>query len=70
MAIYTKLGEKLLNGSLRVDKDCIYDGEIVKVWGTVEGETTERHYWYSDLRGDKRHEVRDVVNANLKNRLN
>lgn len=66
MAIFTKHGDKLLNASLRVDQECIYDEEIVKVWGMVDGETVEKQYWISDLRGDKKREVRDVIESNLK----
>lgn len=66
MAIDTKHGVRLINESLRVDQSCLVDGEIVRVWAIVAGETTERQYWLSDLRGDKKHEVRDVIHANLK----
>jgi hypothetical protein len=66
MAIYTKHGEKLLNPSLRVDQHCIHNGAIVKVWGIVEGERTEKQYWFSDLHAGKKHELSDVLQANLK----
>ena len=68
MAIYTRYREKLINTSLRIAEGGIDDDDTVKVWGTIEGETTERQYWYSDLRGDNEHEVRDVIQANSKKR--
>jgi len=70
MAIYTKHGEKVINESLRVDQDCLFNDEIVKVWATVEGETAEKQYWFSDLVGDRKTEVRDVINSNLKKNSN
>lgn len=66
MAIFTKHGEKLINESLRVDGDCIFNEEIVKVWAVIEGQATEKQYWVSDLVGDRKKEVRDVINANIK----
>jgi hypothetical protein len=66
MAIYTKHGDKLINESLRVDLDCMFGDKIVKVWGVIEGGTTEKQYWYSDLVGDGKKEVRDVIHANAK----
>jgi len=67
MAIYTKYGDKVINQSLRVDRDCLFNDDIVKVWATLEGQTTEKQYWISDLVGDKRKEVRDVINGNRRN---
>lgn len=66
MAIFTKHGEKLINESLRVDGNCIFNEEIVKVWAVIEGQATEKQYWFSDLVGDTKKEVRDVINANIK----
>jgi hypothetical protein len=41
---------------------------IVKVWAKLEGQADDRQYWISDLIGDKKNEVRDVVKANLRKR--
>lgn len=68
MAIHTKFGDKVVNESLRVEKDCLYDADVVKVWARLEGQAGDRQYWISDLIGDKKNEVRDVVKANLKKR--
>lgn len=68
MAIRTKFGENVISESLHVEKDCLYDGDIVKVWVKLEDQTDDRQYWISDLIGDKKNEVRDVVKANLKKR--
>ena len=68
MAIYTKFGDKVTNESLRVDQDCLFHGEIVKVWAKLEGQTDEKQYWISDLIGDRKKEVRDVITANVKKR--
>jgi len=66
MAIYTKHGERMINESLRIDDACMFNDEIVKVWGIVEGESAEKRYWLSDLHGDRKREVRDVIQSNLK----
>ena len=68
MAIYTKFGGKVIQESLRVDQDCIFSGEIVKAWASVDGEAGEKQYWLSDLVGDAKREVRDAIRANLKRR--
>jgi hypothetical protein len=68
MAIHTKFGDKIINDSLRVDNNCIFDSDIVKVWATIEGEAQEKQYWLSDLIADKKREVRDVLAANSKQR--
>lgn len=68
MAIRTKFGDNVISESLRVDKGCLYDGAIVKVWAKLEDHTDDSQYWISDLIGDKKNEVRDVVKANLKKR--
>lgn len=54
MAIHTKFGDQVVTESLRVDRDCLYDGDIVKVWTKLEGQTEDRHYWISDLIGDEK----------------
>ena len=66
MAVRTKYGERVINESLRIDGDCMFNDQIVKVWATLEGQTAEKQYWLSDLVGDKKTEVRDVINANSK----
>lgn len=68
MAIRTKFGEQVVTESLRVDRDCLYDGDIVKVWAKLEGQPEDRQYWISDVIGDEKNEVRDVIRANLKKR--
>jgi hypothetical protein len=64
--IRTKYGERVINDSLRVDGDCMFNDKIVKVWARIEGQTAEKQYWLSDLVGGKKREVRDVIDANLK----
>jgi len=66
MAIRTKFGDKVVSESLRLDQGCLHDADIVKVWAKLEGQADDRQYWISDLIGDKKNEVRDVVKANLK----
>lgn len=68
MAIRTKFGEKVVSESLRVTQDCLYDGNIVKVWAKIEGQIEDRRCWITDLIGDEKNEVRDVIKANLKKR--
>lgn len=68
MPIRTKFGDKVINESLRVDQDCLFDGETIKVWVRLEGDAVEHQYWISDLIGDRKNEVRDVIHANLKTR--
>jgi hypothetical protein len=45
MAIYTKYGEKVLNETLRIHADCIFDGDIVKISGSIEGENAPKQFW-------------------------
>ena len=66
MAIYTKHGERISNESLRVDNDCMFNGQIIKVWAKVVGEPNERQYWFSDLRCDQKGEIQSVLKANSK----
>ena len=68
MAIHTKFGDTVINESLRVDRDCLFDGDIVKVWARIEGQADEKQYWISDLFGERKKEVRDVIKSNLKTR--
>lgn len=68
MAIHTKFGETVINESLRIDRDCLFDGDIVKVWARVEGQADEKQYWISDLIGDRKKEVHDAINSNVKKR--
>jgi len=68
MAIRTKFGEAVITESLRVDQECLFDGGIIKVWAKLEGQNDEKQYWISDLIGDHKKEVRDMINANLKKR--
>lgn len=68
MAIRTKFGENVISESFRIDKACLYDGDIVKVWAKLEDQTDHRQYWVSDLIGDRKKEILDVVKANLKKR--
>ena len=70
MAIRTKHGANVIQESLRVDRDCVFKDEIVKVWAVLEGESAEKLYWLSDLVGDKKHEVHDVLRSNSKKNLN
>lgn len=68
MAICTKFGERVINESLRIDEECLYRGEIVKVWAMLNGQTFEKQYWISDLVADAKNELRDVINSNLNKR--
>jgi hypothetical protein len=68
MAICTKFGDKVINESLRIDQDCLFRGEIVQAWAILQGQTTEKKYWISDLIGDAKNELRHVLNSNLKKR--
>lgn len=68
MAIRTKFGETVISESLRVDQDCLFDGAIIKVWAKLEDHNDEKQYWISDLVGDHKKEVREVITANLKKR--
>jgi hypothetical protein len=66
VAIRTKHGERVIHESVRIDGECMFHDEIVKVWATLEGQTVEKRYWLSDLVGDKKREVRDVIQSNAK----
>jgi hypothetical protein len=68
MAICTKFGERVINESLRIHEDCLYRGQIVKVWAILNGQTIEKQYWISDLVADAKNELRDVINSNLNKR--
>ena len=68
MAICTKFGERVINESLRIHEDCLYRGQIVKVWAILNGQTIEKQYWISDLVADAKNELRNVINSNLKKR--
>lgn len=68
MAIRTKFGDNVINQSVRVDQDCIFNNEIIKVWATLEGQAIEKQYWISDLIGDQKREIRDVIKSNMKKR--
>lgn len=67
MTIRTKFGDNVTSRSLRVDQDCLFNDEIVKVWATIEGQTAEKQYWISDLIVDKKKEVSDLIRANWNN---
>ena len=68
MAIHTKFGDKIINESVHADQDCVFHGEIVKVWAIMDGQTTPKQYWISDLVGDRKKELCDAIHANLKKR--
>ena len=69
MAIYTKHDQKIINESIRVEGSCYFDEKLLKVWALVEGATTERQFFISDLKGDNgTAEVNDVIRAVLKTR--
>ena len=42
VTIRTKFGANVISESLRVEKDCIYDADIVKVWAKLEGQADDR----------------------------
>jgi hypothetical protein len=65
MSIYTKTGEKIIN--VGIDRDCYYEEDLVQLWATVEGELEMKRLLYiSDLKEDKKGEIKDVVRATLK----
>ena len=68
MSIHTKFGDEIIAESLHIDQDCLFRGEIVQVWAILQGQTTEKKYWISDLVGDAKNELRDVINSNSKKR--
>lgn len=69
MAINTKHGHRIINGSIRVEASCYFDEKLLKVWALVEGATTERQFFISDLKGDNGDtEVTQVIRAAQKSR--
>ena len=69
MAIYTKHDQRIMNESIRVEASCYFDEKLLRVWALVEGATTERQSFISDLKGDNGDtEVTDVIRAALKSR--
>ncbi len=64
MSIYTKTGEKIID--VAVGDDCYYGGELLQIWATVQGELNKRQLYISDLREDRKNEIKDVIKATLK----
>lgn len=64
MSIYTKTGEKIVD--FTIDRECYFDAELVQIWATLEGDSTKRLLYISDLREDQKGEIKDVVRASLK----
>lgn len=64
MSIYTKLGEKVVE--IEIDNDCYFGGELLQVRATIEGEPAKRLMYISDLKEDRRNEIKDLLKATLK----
>ena len=65
MAIYTKTGDKVTN--IRIDGECYASDQLIQVWGLVEGQTSSRLLYISDLHADGgKQEIKDVIQATLK----
>jgi hypothetical protein len=60
--IYTKVGDEVTD--IRIDGACYYDGKLIQVHGTVEGQS--RLLYISDLKADEEKEIQDVIRAALK----
>lgn len=67
MAVYTKLGKKIINDSITVDGDCYAGDKQIKIRALVEGKSTPQLLYITDLLADNgKQEIDDVVRASLK----
>lgn len=64
MSIYTKTGERIVDVS--IDSDCYFDGHLLQVRVTIEGELAQRLLYISDLREDHKDEIKSIVRATLR----
>ena len=64
MSIYTKTGERIID--VEIDQDCYYNNELVQIWATLHSESIKRLLYISDLREDRKSEIKDIVKATLK----
>ena len=69
MALYTKYGRKIMNDSIMIDGDCFVGDKVIKIRALVEGGTTLRLLYLTDVLADNgKAEIDDVIRANLKKR--
>ena len=52
MAIYTKQGHRILNESIRIDPDCYFADQVIKIRALTERTKKEKLYWLKDLLAD------------------
>jgi len=69
MALYTKLGKRIINTSIEVNGDCCVGNKIIKILARVEGARSTQSYYISDLHADNgESEIWQVIAANAKGR--
>jgi hypothetical protein len=67
VAIYTKLGKQLVKESITIDSGCYVGRKAIKIRACIEGQTSFKYFFISDLLADNgRQEIQDVINANSK----
>lgn len=52
MAIYTKLGKRLLQETIRIDDDCYIGDKVIRFRAVVEGQRIARLHYVTDLLAD------------------
>lgn len=69
MAIYTKLGKKVLEDTIRIDGDCYVGDKVIKIRAQVERERVARLLYVTDLLADGgKKEIQDEIRALLTKR--
>lgn len=62
MAIYTKQGRQIIENSIRIDPDCYFANQVIKIRALAEGTKKEKLYWLKDLLADGgKTEIQTVV---------
>ena len=64
MSIYTKVGDRITD--IEIGKDCYFGRELIQVRATIEGESGKRLLYISDLKEDRKNEIRNAVRATVK----
>jgi hypothetical protein len=69
VAIYTKLGKKVLEDTIRIDGDCYVGDKVIKIRAQVERERVARLLYVTDLLADGgKKEIQDEIRALLTKR--
>lgn len=52
MAVYTKHGQRIKNGSARIDESCYFGNRVIKIRAVPDNRKKEQVYWVKDLLAD------------------